>query len=626
MAETAPSSNIDPQPPTNIRAIAPSSSKDSVKSPARSMASTNFQKLNQLYALPTPLRTFPLPTFVPHNPVSLFHVLYVWLRQSIKPEYSTFDPLYQGWFSPETRSVHITDERSVRGLWEQGFYGKGSLSRSEPSWMIREKTRRGDKAKATSEEVTAQRRRERQQVKWERARKEREAIDQTLSEEAAAEETSNPEVETSANTERAATEKHGFDLPIANGLGNPPSDEEIFENGSPVIPNGSVKPSPVYSSKSIKPPVGPLELLALPNSIKSFLPANIETLDSRGFDHLDDFIIHTNGKESVGEVTNTPWVDSQTLGHISMFKESIPNGQTVQNSSTRPSSITDYGSINGSASSLSAHGSPNGSALLNGHPTTPKVKRQKSVRFSPTVEKNTFIQSEPPSPEHANITNNMVSPSSSPTTAITASAEEETIKTQEHTQLTLEEAFFLSYALGALAILSPSTGLPIPNKDLFALFRGTAYFPPRESPQLMPDDPFMISYVVYHHYRSLGWVPRPGIKFSCDMMLYHRGPVFDHAEFGVIILPSYSDPYWLSDKSRKAKEQKTWHWLSCINRVISQVKKTLILCYVDIPPPVTTGEEGMRVDEVLARYKIREVVMKRFSANRMRGDGTKPQK
>src|SRR6266536_2919535 len=142
------------------------------------------QQLNQLYELPAPLRTFPLPTFVPHNPLSLFHVLYAWLSQTIRPQSSHFETLYQGWFSPDTRSVHVTDLRSIRGLWEQGFYGKGSLSRSEPSWLDREKARRGEKAKTTSEENTRLRRAERQQTKWERARKEREAIDQKLLEEA----------------------------------------------------------------------------------------------------------------------------------------------------------------------------------------------------------------------------------------------------------------------------------------------------------------------------------------------------------------------------------------------------------------------------------------------------------
>ena len=69
----------------------------------------------------------------------------------------------------------------------------------------------------------------------------------------------------------------------------------------------------------------------------------------------------------------------------------------------------------------------------------------------------------------------------------------------------------------------------------------------------------------------------------------------------------------------KSKEQRTWAWLSCINRVITQVKKTLILTYVDVPKPVDAqAEKELGIDGVLGRYKVREVVMKRFSANRMR--------
>jgi tRNA-splicing endonuclease subunit Sen2 len=52
---------------------------------------------------------------------------------------------------------------------------------------------------------------------------------------------------------------------------------------------------------------------------------------------------------------------------------------------------------------------------------------------------------------------------------------------------------------------------------------------PLPSHRLLPDDPFLVSYVAYHHFRSLGWVVKPGIKFSCDWLLYRRGPVFSHA-------------------------------------------------------------------------------------------------
>lgn len=45
-----------------------------------------------------------------------------------------------------------------------------------------------------------------------------------------------------------------------------------------------------------------------------------------------------------------------------------------------------------------------------------------------------------------------------------------------------------------------------------------------------PDNPFMLHYATLHHYRSLGWVIKSGIKFCADYLLYKRGPVFSHAE------------------------------------------------------------------------------------------------
>src|SRR5208282_2491248 len=159
--------------------------------------------------------------FIPHNPISLFHILYAWVSQTIYPPSSHPDTPYQGWFSEETRSVHVTDPKAIRALWEQGFYGKGSLSRSEPSWLDREKRRKGVVADQTSEEVTKKRRAERQQAKWERARKEREAIDKKLLEE----------------------------------QGAVPASEALVHDEK-------------YGSKkgSWRAPVGPMEILALPNS------------------------------------------------------------------------------------------------------------------------------------------------------------------------------------------------------------------------------------------------------------------------------------------------------------------------------------------------------------------------
>jgi tRNA-splicing endonuclease subunit Sen2 len=523
--------------------------------------------------------------------------------------------------------------------------------------MTREKTRRGTKEKATSEENTTKRRLERQQVKWERARKEREAIDQRLSEEAEAD--SSPGAEASLDGESSTTEVNQNFSPLPNRLGKAigsnSSNTELLKESSTVVLNGSAKSSLAQSTKYItspidplellslpnsafdsgidlqgmngiltepqisrgdtvlglsaqqdlhwvySAPVGPLELLALPNSVAPSLPIGTETFESNS---------HVESSTVDDEVIDPVAVDRKTNGNGSVSKGLQLNGHITREESISDPETSDE-TIDGSAHSdetVHANGTPNGSALINGHPITPQRKRQKSVRFSPTVEKNTFIQSEPPSPERS---------------IPTVEEEPLAIKNQEHTQLTLEEAFFLSYALGAFTIFDPTTKSPIPNQDLFYLFRKSSYFPPRPNPSLSPDDSFMINYVVYHHFRSLGWVPRPGIKFSCDLMLYNRGPVFDHAEFGIIILPSYSDEYWSSDAFLRnyvdGKEKRTWHWMNCINRVITQVKKTLILCYVDIPRPLSGEEEGkLGVGGVLGRYRVREVVMKRFSANRMR--------
>ncbi|GAO49150.1 hypothetical protein SAICODRAFT_34263 [Saitoella complicata NRRL Y-17804] len=185
----------------------------------------------------------------------------------------------------------------------------------------------------------------------------------------------------------------------------------------------------------------------------------------------------------------------------------------------------------------------------------------------------------------------------------------------ERLQLTLPESLFLAHSLGTLTILDPSTSAPIPRSQLLPLFR-TAYSP-RVAGVMPPDDPFMLNYVVYHHFRSLGWVVKPGVKFAVDYLLYRRGPVFSHAEFAIMIIPSYSHPSYEGDVERKKKERRPWHVLHSTNRVCSQVKKTVISCYVEVPP-VGSEVEGETLGEVLGRYKVREVSIRRWQPSRNR--------
>jgi tRNA-splicing endonuclease subunit Sen2 len=429
---------------------------------------------------------------------------------------------HQGIWSPETRSVHVVDAKSMRALWEQGFYGKGNLSRSEPSWLRREQVRQGLVAGTVSELVTGQRRQERREMKWERARTEQEAIWKKRADEA---------------------------------------NEMIDMNGQL---NGY---EPV-------PPVGPLELLALPNS-STDLPKLI-----------------TNG------IANGYTPNGNT-----------PNGHNAAKAGTN-------GGLNGIVKSRD----PSTSSEPLDDPIP--LKRQKSVRFSPKVESTTFMLSDPPSPHHAFLSAKV--PDEASPEIISATAKEfpdpVTIIDKEHLQLCREEAFFLAFALGVLMISDPQTKSLFSIPELFDLFRQYSYLPPRIEPglfDLSPDDPFLVQYAVYHHFRSLGWVPRPGMKFGVDWILYAKGPVFDHAEFGLMVIPSYTDSTW---KGRgKDTNARSWHWLHGANRVLAHVKKSLVLVYVDVPAP-SVFEEARRkgLAEVFKLYKVREVTASRWSSNRNR--------
>ncbi|KAJ7576867.1 hypothetical protein C8J56DRAFT_373085 [Mycena floridula] len=201
--------------------------------------------------------------------------------------------------------------------------------------------------------------------------------------------------------------------------------------------------------------------------------------------------------------------------------------------------------------------------------------------------------------------------------------DEEPPEDVEHLQLTLQEAFFLIWSLDCLTVLDPHTDEPMTLEQIWIQFQGANLGPlipnfPAQPLQL--DNPFIINYVVYHHYRSLGWVVKGGIKFCVDYLLYKRGPVFAHAEFALVVCPFYEDP--ADEAASELNIQNTtpfsWSWLSTINRVNTQVLKTLILVYVTIPARARVSTDILSSPACLAQYSVREVVVRRFIPARMR--------
>lgn len=86
------------------------------------------QQNNITYAYPLPL------IFEPPAPTTVNSLLGT-IGLS-KPR--VLNPHCEGYFDAATRSVWIVDPKHAMVFWRRGFFGKGNLSRSEPSWLTRQ--------------------------------------------------------------------------------------------------------------------------------------------------------------------------------------------------------------------------------------------------------------------------------------------------------------------------------------------------------------------------------------------------------------------------------------------------------------------------------------------------------
>ena len=130
-----------------------------------------------LYKNPLPVHPLDLPLLIPHNPVSWFYWLYSYFTQSsfgekipILIDVISVGSDYKN--SCLQISVPLTKHREY--LWRNGFFGKGSLSRTEATWYKRNFNTAN---KASLEEVTKKRREQRLLFKQERIKYEEKQLE-----------------------------------------------------------------------------------------------------------------------------------------------------------------------------------------------------------------------------------------------------------------------------------------------------------------------------------------------------------------------------------------------------------------------------------------------------------------
>ncbi|XP_072277091.1 tRNA-splicing endonuclease subunit Sen2 isoform X2 [Pyxicephalus adspersus] len=165
----------------------------------------------------------------------------------------------------------------------------------------------------------------------------------------------------------------------------------------------------------------------------------------------------------------------------------------------------------------------------------------------------------------------------------------------EYLQLSREEAFFLVYALGCLSITYRKEPLTI--LKLWEIFCAS-------------QRNFQTSYMAYHHFRSKGWVPKVGLKYGTDLLLYRKGPPFYHASYSVIVE--------LVDSNYEGSPLRplTWKSLSGLNRTTMNVSKELLICYLIQPQNFT--ENDMKSPECIKKFSVQEVIVSRWISSQER--------
>ncbi|QLL31992.1 hypothetical protein HG536_0C01600 [Torulaspora globosa] len=134
-------------------------------------------KSNSLrYRYPLPVHPIELPQLLPHNPLSWVCWIYSYVKSS-----SRITPIQVEITGDEFVHILVKEPSQMIYLWDNGFFGTGQLSRSEPTWFERTNAMiNGDRQSSPGtplERITEQRRWERSQFKKRRVEMERQLLE-----------------------------------------------------------------------------------------------------------------------------------------------------------------------------------------------------------------------------------------------------------------------------------------------------------------------------------------------------------------------------------------------------------------------------------------------------------------
>lgn len=514
----------------------------------KSSSGSSYHEKQRMYRHPLPLLDVP-----PHDE-AVFARLDTWHREKSKaPAPSTWWDWLAGWtsaaarstgfrprpgaedkngslpspvvghYDPMTRSVWVTDPHGAQVLWRRGFFGKGSLSRSEPTWLERlVHTRRilaqraaaqraGQPDTLTAEELTAVRRRERLQAKIERARA---AV-------------------------RAGTQRPDGILSLGGEL--TPDDLASLQAAGAIVSQEQQQDGQKiwHVDESL--------------SLAFTQEEDWDQEPDDGYRAAVPGLIYFRGADDAQKAIEARAQARAQAGLEPASSMPATTATTTFNTDTNTNANTNI-----TPSSLPTPALPQEPPRASTPPPPPPLPQQQPEQ---QPQDRTFVDA--PSTARADAdqggrnsepaSHAAADPSgpSGPSDPQPAPAAEDPVENVEWVQLSMIEVFFLAGMLGVLEVqnkgctlrvnevfdlcLSVSAAPSVLTKDRALLASATTAAPGggggQEAWWRRPDNPFLINYVAYHHYRSLGWCVKPGTKFCVDFLLYKRGPVFGHAEY-----------------------------------------------------------------------------------------------
>ena len=165
---------------------------------------------------------------------------------------------------------------------------------------------------------------------------------------------------------------------------------------------------------------------------------------------------------------------------------------------------------------------------------------------------------------------------------------------EEYLQLGFEEAFYLVNEAQVLVLITMS-GEELAPKTLWMHFSEH-------------DSSFPVKYAAYRHYRVGNWVPKSGLKFGVDFLLYKESPLLYHSSFAVVV----------RERNVSGGSSFKWEEVITMNRVCEAAKKDLLVCDVTRPSACQVDEGVLRDPTSVHLMAVTNTVVKRWIPKRDR--------